>query len=75
MNSQLILDNAIVRDEWITVESPTITTEVRKQAGKVVMFKLTGEDTLSEEQIMATALPKNGKFCCLPRSTYNTKTY
>ena len=69
MNSQLILDNAIVRDEWVTVESPTITTEVRKQAGKVVMFKLTGEDSLSEEQIMATALPKNGKIL-LPAKVY-----
>ena len=49
MSSQLITDNAIVKDEWITVIPPEAAKEVRKQAGKVVMFKLTGEDSPSED--------------------------
>ena len=69
MSSQLITDNAIVKDEWVTVIPPEAAKEVRKQAGKVVMFKLTGEDSPSEDQINATVLPENGKIL-LPLKVY-----
>jgi len=62
MSSQLITDNAIVKDEWVTVIPPEAAKEVRKQAGKVVMFKLTGEDSPSEDQINATVLQRMEKF-------------
>jgi uncharacterized protein (DUF934 family) len=56
--SNLIKDNAIVADEWTRVTPPTLGEEtVRKQAGKVVLFKLTGEETFSAEQIAATQIP------------------
>ena len=56
--SNLIKDNAIVADEWTRVTPPTLGEEtVRKQAGKVVLFKLTGEETFSAEQIAATKIP------------------
>lgn len=56
--SNLIKDNAIVADEWTRVIPPTLGEEtVRKQAGKVVLFKLTGEETFSAEQIAATQIP------------------
>jgi uncharacterized protein (DUF934 family) len=56
--SNLIKDNAIVTDEWIRVTPPVLGEEtVRKQAGKVVLFKLTGEETFTTEQIAATQIP------------------
>jgi uncharacterized protein (DUF934 family) len=56
--SNLIKDNAIVADEWTRVTPPNLGEEtVRKQAGKVVLFKLTGEETFSGEQISATQIP------------------
>ena len=56
--SNLIKDNAIVADEWTRVVPPTLGEEtVRKQAGKVVLFKLTGEETFSAEQIASTKIP------------------
>ena len=40
MSSQLIINNSIVDDEWQLVMPPKADEEVKKQAGKVVMFKL-----------------------------------
>lgn len=61
--SNLILGTSIVEDEWNLVKLPVLGEEtVRKQAGKVVLFKLTGEKTYSEEQIAATAIPATGKI-------------
>ena len=51
MSSQLIINNSIVDDEWKLVMPPKADEEVKKQAGKVVMFKLTGEGSLTNEQI------------------------
>ena len=53
--SQLIKHNAIVADDWTRVIPPTLGDEVvRKQAGKIVLFKLHGEETFSQAQIDAT---------------------
>ena len=47
MSSQLIKDNNIVDDDWRQIMPPESDIEVKKQAGKVVIFKLTGEDSLT----------------------------
>jgi uncharacterized protein (DUF934 family) len=61
--SNLIKDNAIVADEWTRVVPQSLGEEaVRKQAGKVVLFKLTGEETFTAEQIAATQIPATGKI-------------
>ena len=61
--SNLIRNGQIVDNEWTTVQLPALGTEtVRKQAGKVVLFKLTGEVTTTEEQIAATVIPAAGKI-------------
>lgn len=61
--SQLIKNNAIAADEWTRVIPPTLGDEVlRKQAGKVVLFKLHGEETFSSAQIAATEIPASGKI-------------
>ncbi|HEY8355525.1 MAG TPA: DUF934 domain-containing protein [Methylophilaceae bacterium] len=60
--SNLIRNNAIVENEWTTVTMPAGQEVVRKQAGKVVLFKLTGEQTYTPEQIAATVIPENGKI-------------
>ncbi|HYN54593.1 MAG TPA: DUF934 domain-containing protein, partial [Methylotenera sp.] len=51
----------IIENEWFTVELPASQVEARKQAGKVVLFKLTGEKTVTPEQIATTEIPASGK--------------
>jgi uncharacterized protein (DUF934 family) len=61
--SNLIKDNNIVNDEWTWVVPPTLGEEtVKKQAGKVVLFKLTGEDYFTPEQIQSTVIPESGNI-------------
>jgi uncharacterized protein (DUF934 family) len=70
--SNLIKDNAIVADEWTRLVPPNLGEEtVRKQAGKVVLFKLTGEETFTTEQIAATQIPVAGKIL-VPFSVWRT---
>lgn len=60
--SNLIRNNAIVADEWTVVNLPAPAEEaVRKQAGKVVLFKLTGEPAATPEQVANTQIPAEGK--------------
>ena len=60
--SNLIRNNAVVADEWTVVNLPVIEEAVRKQAGKVVLFKLTGEPSATPEQIANTEIPPQGKI-------------
>lgn len=54
---------SIVADAWTRVVTPAAGEEsVRKQAGKVVLFKLTGEQTYTAEQIANTEIPATGKI-------------
>ncbi len=61
---QLINNGAasIVENTWVTVQLPPSNVEARKQAGKVVQFKLTGEATITETQIADTVIPTTGKI-------------
>jgi uncharacterized protein (DUF934 family) len=69
LNSQLILNQSISPDEWTFVPLPSGNEEVKKQAGKVVLFKLTGESLPSELQIDETIIPQAGKII-VPLSVY-----
>jgi uncharacterized protein (DUF934 family) len=69
LNSQLILNQAISPDEWTYVPLPSGNEEVKKQAGKVVLFKLTGESLPTELQIDETVIPQTGKII-VPLSVY-----
>ena len=61
--SQLIIGHKITQDEWTRVIPPVYGDEpIRKQAGKVVMFKLHGEDTFTQKQIDGTEIPASGKI-------------
>jgi uncharacterized protein (DUF934 family) len=53
---------AVATDDWGLVQLPETQVEERKQAGKVVVFKLTGESTVTEEQIANTLIPASGKI-------------
>lgn len=53
---------AVANDDWTIVQLPAAEVEERKQAGKVVLFKLTGESTVTEEQIANTVIPASGKI-------------
>ena len=52
----------IVENLWTCVKLPATRFEERKQAGKIVLFKLTGENTVSDEQVAGTVIPKNTKI-------------
>lgn len=68
--SQLIIGNKIANDEWTRVVPPVLGDEpVRKQAGKVVMFKLHGEESFTQKQIDGTEIPTSGKVL-LPLSIW-----
>ena len=69
LNSQLILNQSISLDEWSFVPLPSGNEEVKKQAGKVVLFKLTGESLPTELQIEETVIPQAGKII-VPLSVY-----
>ncbi len=60
--SNLIANGKVVDDEWTLVKLPPPPDEkVRKQAGKVVLFKLTGENTHTNSQIESVEIPPEGK--------------
>jgi len=67
--SNLIYKNAIIDDDWTWVQLPKVEEVVRMQAGKVVVFKTTGENTVSAEQIADTIIPASG-LVLIPMSVY-----
>jgi uncharacterized protein (DUF934 family) len=69
LNSQLIVNQSITLDDWTFVPLPSGNEEVKKQAGKVVLFKLTGESLPTELQIDETVIPQTGKII-VPLSVY-----
>jgi uncharacterized protein (DUF934 family) len=65
MNNLVKIENgtaAIANDDWTLVQLPATQVEERIQAGKVVLFKLTGESTVTEQQIADTVIPATGKI-------------
>jgi len=65
MSNLIKLNNgtaAVAENEWTIVKLPASQVEERKQAGKVVLFKLTGEKTVTQEQIATTEFPASGKI-------------
>ncbi len=72
MSNLIKLNNgvaSIVADDWTLVQLPATQVEERKQAGKVVLFKLTGEATVTDAQIADTVIPATGKII-LPLSVF-----
>ena len=53
-------------DAWQFVRLPVIEEEVKKQAGKVVLFKLTGAESASAEQIANIEIPAGKVMLPLP---------
>jgi len=47
----------VTDDAWQIVRLPTVQEEVKKQAGKVVLFKLTNAESATAEQIADTQVP------------------
>lgn len=61
MKSQLIKNKEVVEDNWVIAELPKTEEKVKMQAGKVVAFKLSGEDYPTDNQIKETNFPETGK--------------
>lgn len=53
---------AIIENGWQSVTLPASNEAPRKQAGKVVLFKLTGEQSANAEQIAAAVIPTTGNI-------------
>jgi len=72
MSNLIKLENdvaSVVENDWQCVELPASDAAERVQAGKVVLFKLTGENTVTEAQIANTVIPATGKVI-VPLSVY-----
>lgn len=54
---KLIRGNSIVTDDWTLVTLPVRDEPVKKQAGKAVLFKLTGEQAATDEEVAAVGIP------------------
>jgi len=54
---KLIRGNSIVADDWTLVTLPVRDEPVKKQAGKAVLFKLTGEQAATGEEVAAVGIP------------------
>ena len=52
---------SIVENEWTYVNLPASQAKQRVQAGEVVLFKLTGEKSVSDEQVATTIVPATGR--------------
>ncbi|MFZ5509370.1 MAG: DUF934 domain-containing protein [Pseudomonadota bacterium] len=64
--AKLIRRDQIVDDEWTLVRFPAREEPVRKQAGKPVLFKLTGEASASSDDIAALDIPAGKVIVPLP---------
>ena len=53
---------SIIENDWTLVNLPASQAEQRVQAGKVVLFKLTGEESVTAEQVSNTLIPATGKI-------------
>ena len=53
---------SIVENDWTLVNLPASQAAQRVQAGKVVLFKLTGEESVTAEQVSNTLIPATGKI-------------
>jgi uncharacterized protein (DUF934 family) len=53
----LIVGNTLVADDWQWLRLPESATPARKSAGKVVLFKLTGEAAATEDVVAACEVP------------------
>lgn len=54
---KIIFRDRVVDDDWTWVKYPVKDEPVRKQAGKAVLFKITGEAAANVEDIAALAIP------------------
>jgi uncharacterized protein (DUF934 family) len=64
--AKLILRGQIVDDSWTLLRFPEKNEPVRKQAGKPVIFRITGEQAASAEEIAALAVPTGKVIVPLP---------
>ena len=53
---------SIIENDWTLDNLPASQAKQRVQAGKVVLFKLTGEESVTAEQVSNTLIPVAGKI-------------
>lgn len=62
----VIVDGVIVADEWPVMPLPVLDEAVRRQAGKVVLFRLTGEQPYPAERLAMMEIPQGRVLVPLP---------
>lgn len=55
--AKVIVRSKIVNDDWTLVQFPAKNEPVRKQAGKPVLFRITGESAATAEEVAALQIP------------------
>jgi uncharacterized protein (DUF934 family) len=55
--TKVIFRGQVVNDEWTLVQYPVKEGPVRKQAGKPVLFRITGEQAATAEEVAALDVP------------------
>jgi len=55
--ARIIVRGRIVEDAWTLIQFPARNEPVRKQAGKPVLFKITGEQAATTEEIAGLPIP------------------
>ena len=61
MKTQLIKNNELINNDWVLIVPEISTENVKKQAGKVVQFKTTGEEVPSHADLEKIILPEGSK--------------
>lgn len=64
MKTQLIINNELINNEWALVVPEISIENVKKQAGKVVQFKTTGEEILAMRILKKPFFLRQAKFYC-----------
>ena len=72
MKSQLIKNNELINNDWVLIVPEISIENIKKQAGKVVQFKTTGEEVPNHEDIKKTILPEASK-ALIPLKLYLLK--
>lgn len=55
--AELIRGDAVVADDWVLVRLPVKDEPVKKQAGKAVLFRQTGEVAAGNDDVAAVGIP------------------
>ncbi|MBL8483365.1 MAG: DUF934 domain-containing protein [Rhodocyclaceae bacterium] len=57
----LLADGSVIADDWVWLRLPESAEPQKKSAGKVVLFRLTGDSAAPAEVVAGVAIPASGR--------------